>query len=70
MYRASVTPSSEEVTIKVPKDFVGKAVEIFAYASKKRRSKKYSLKALLEHYSKFSFNTGKLRLSREEANER
>jgi hypothetical protein len=70
MYRVNITPGSEEVTIKVPKDFVGKTVEIFAYASKKGRSKKYSLKALLDHYSKFTFNTGTLRLSREEANER
>jgi hypothetical protein len=70
MYRASITPSSEEVTIRVPKDFIGKVVEIVAYASKKGRNKKRSLEDLLEHYSKFSFNTGKLRLSREEANER
>lgn len=70
MYRASVTPNSEEITIRVPKDFIGKAVEIVAYASKKSRSKKRSLKDLLEHYSKFNFNTGKLRLSRKEANER
>ncbi len=70
MYRASITPGSEEVIIKVPKDFIGKAVEIVAYTSQKTRTKKYSLKSLLEHYSQFSFNTGKLRLTREEANER
>jgi len=71
MYKASsIIPQSEEVKITVPKEFIGKSVEIIAYASKKRRSKKFSVKDLLEYYSKYSFNTSKLRLSREEANER
>lgn len=71
MYRASsIVPQTEEVKITVPKEYIGKSVEIVAYASKKSRTKKFSAKDLLEYYSKYNFNTSKLRLSREEANER
>jgi hypothetical protein len=71
MYRASsIVPQTEEVKITVPKEYIGKSVEIVAYAGKKSRTKKFSAKDLLEHYSKYNFNTSKLRLSREEANER
>ncbi len=73
MYKQVFTPDSVKLVLHLPASFVGKEIEITAEEKihPKRKKRKSKNRLLLEKfYSKYSFDISRLKLTRDEANER
>ena len=73
MFRTVVIPKSTDINISIPAFLVGKEVEITAEEIKHHKNKTHITKRRLElenFFYRYSFDVSKLKLSRDEANER
>lgn len=80
MYKTIITPENDSVYIDLPKEYIGKEVEITAqliHTSKKRNitgtaQKKVNRKAseLLDFYNNYSYDVSHYKFNRDELNER
>ena len=72
MYRAIITPKQTKLTIDLPEEMVGKAVEVLAFEIEKSPPprKKPSAEEINSFYDKCQIDMTGFKFNREEANER
>ena len=80
MYKTTITPENDSVHIDLPKEYIGKEVEITATlthssekeklksATKRKVSKKVS--GLIHFYNNYSYDISRYKFNRDELNER
>ena len=75
MIRTILKPTTRDLTIQLPENFIGKMVEVIAfeidekYNGEKDGSKKDKISRLKKELAKFSFNSGGFNFDRDEAND-
>jgi len=69
MVRTTITPSTQTVVFDIPKDYVGKELEVIAFA-KNEGSQTKDLSTKKVSFDALSIDTKNFKFNREEANER
>jgi len=69
MVRTTITPSTQTVVFDIPKDYVGKELEVIAFA-KNEGSQTKDLSTKKVSFDALSIDTKNFKFDREEANER
>ena len=73
MYRAIITPKETTLTIELPEQLVGKAVEVLAFELEKSQQqprKKPSAEEINLFYASYQIDMSGYKFNRDEANER
>ncbi len=73
MYRQIVKPENTKLVLQIPASLVGKEIEITAQETGNHKPKKNRSKRRIElekFYGRYAFDVSRLKLTREQANER
>jgi hypothetical protein len=74
MYRAILTPTETTLTIELPKELIGKSVEVIAFELEKQAlempRKKISAEEITSFYQDYQADMSGYKFNRDEANER
>ena len=73
MYRQIIIPENTQLLLQLPKEFVGRQVEVIAFTVKdvlKKKGDAYSLEKALEFFKAHPISLKNYKFNRERANER
>ncbi len=69
MIRTTITPNTQTVFFDIPKDYIGKELEVIAFTKEEGREKKELHKKNVS-FTALSIDTKHFKFNRDEANER
>ena len=70
MYREIIIPTNTTQTIEIPEEFIGKQVEIIAFAIEEKETDQSKNEKAFKFWKKHSIDMSNFKFDRSEANER